>query len=75
MYLTLVIIIRTAKIFPLFRDGGSDVIEKYKYKWSVPIKDVCVVDADIITPYEFRMGPGRTTIVSPKLGLLPSRRN
>ena len=46
------------------------MIEKYKYKWSAPVKDVCVVDTDIVTPYEIRMGPGRTTIVSPKLGLL-----
>ena len=32
------------------------------------MKDVCVVDTDTVTPYEVRMGPGRTTIVSPKLG-------
>ena len=52
----------------LHRESDSGVVEKFKVKWSVPVKDVDVVDAEIVTPYEVRMGPGRTTIVSPKLG-------
>jgi len=42
--------------------------EKYKFKWSVPIKDVEVIAVPVQPNYQVFSGNGKTTIKSFKAG-------
>ena len=59
--------LKTCVVF-LSRDTDTGLVEKYKFKWSVPIRDVEIVETEMPALYQVQGGPGRSTIVAPKLG-------
>ena len=52
------------------REGEGAPLEKYKYKWSVPIKNVEVVESSVSSAYQVKIGHGKTTVQALKQGEL-----
>ena len=50
------------------RETDTGSIEKYKFKWGVPIRDVDVIDTEPKALYQVESGPGNMAVVAPKLG-------
>lgn len=53
----------------VYKEGESGTAEKYKYKWSVPINDVEVVESSVCSAYQVKIGHGKTTVQALKQGM------
>ncbi|ELU12632.1 hypothetical protein CAPTEDRAFT_218934 [Capitella teleta] len=53
----------------LLKEGESGIVEKYRYKWSVPISEVEVVQSSVSSPYRVHIGHGKTTVHANKQAL------
>ena len=45
------------------------MIEKYKYKWNVPVREVEALDIPLKSEYTVKSGHGKTTITNHKQGV------